>query len=128
MKRLMLLSMVAAAGMLLGCSGENGVLGPGGTRFDVRYEVRFLSEGAGKITHKDSNGNEIADDPVTGNWEREFSFGDQVDGFLEVEASEVAPTNSVSVQLAIFVDGNRVQQATATITRDKKSNLSITRP
>lgn len=130
MKKLTLLLMVAAVGMLLnvGCSDENNVLNNGGTQFNVKYEVRFISQGAVNISHKDNNGNEITDDPVTTNWEREYTFKDRVDALLEVEASDVAPTNQVTVQLAVFVNGNRVQQATSIITLDKKSTLSYTRP
>ena len=127
-----LLLIVAAISMLLtlGCGGENNVVGSGGngTQFNVKYEVRFLTQGAVKISHKDINGNEITDDPVTTNWEGEYTFKDRVDALLDVEASEVTPANSVTVQLAIFVDGNRVQQATSIITLDKKSNLSYTLP
>ena len=132
MKKLTLLLMVAAIGILLtvGCGGENNVLNNGGdgTQFNVKYEVRFLTQGAVKISHKDINGNEITGDPVTTNWEREYTFKDRVDALLDVEASEATPTNSVTVQLAIFIDGNRVQQATSIITLDKKSNLSYTLP
>ncbi len=132
MKKLTLLLMVAAIDMLLtvGCGGENDVLNNGGdgTQFNVKYEVRFLTQGAVKISHKDINGNQITGDPVTTNWERDYTFKDRVDALLDVEVSEVTSTNSVTVQLAIFIDGNRVQQATSIITLDKKSNLSATRP
>ncbi len=123
-----LIVVAVAALTMLSCSGEKNVLNNGGDQFNVKYEVRFLSQGAVKITHKDNNGNEITDDPATTIWEREYAFGDRVDALLDVEASEVTPTNQVTVQLAIFLNGNREQQATSTITIDKKSTLAITRP
>ena len=65
MKRMIFLLVGASMGMLLtiGCGGENNVLSSGGDQFNVRYEVRFLSEGAVKINHKDSNGVEITEVP-----------------------------------------------------------------
>ena len=124
----LLVAVAVAALTTVSCSSENNLLNNSGTQFNVKYEVRFLSQGAVKISHKDNNGNVIANDPVTTNWEREYAFGDQVDAVLEVEASEISSTNSVTVQLAMFINGNRVQQATSIITPEKKSSLTATRP
>ena len=60
-----LIVVAVAALTMLSCSGEKNVLNNGGDQFNVKYEVRFLSQGAVKITHKDNNGNEITDDPAT---------------------------------------------------------------
>ena len=130
MRRIKLLLVVNSIGMLLtiGCGGDNNVVGSAGDQFNVRYEVRFLNEGAVRINHKNNNGNETTNDPVTTNWEREYTFRDKVDAFLDIEVSEATRANSVTVQLAIYIEDNRVQQATSTITLDKKSTLSLTRP
>ena len=119
--------------VIVGCSGENSVLNSdgdqtNGTEFQVKYEVRFLSQGTVKISYKDNHSNVITADRVGSDWATEYTFRDRVDALLDVEATDVDPTNQVTVQLAIFVNGNRVQQATSIITYDKKSNISYSRP
>ena len=130
MKQPKLLLMFVALFTLLiaGCSDENNVVNSTDTQFNVIYKVSFLTEGAVKISHKDSNGNELTDDPVSATWEREYQFQDRVDALLDVEISDTTPTNQVTVQLAIFVNGDQQQQATSIITADKKSTLSLSRP
>ncbi|MCG8607104.1 hypothetical protein MJD09_19235 [bacterium] len=119
--------------VIVGCSGENSVLNSdgdqtNGTEFQVKYEVRFLSQGTVKISYKDNHSNVITADRVGSDWATEYTFRDRVDALLDVEATDVDPTNQVTVQLAIFVNGNRVQQSTSIITYDKKSNISYSRP
>ncbi len=114
--------------LFAGCSDENNVVNSTDTQFNVIYKVSFLTEGAVKISHKDSNGNELTDDPVSATWEREYQFQDRVDAFLDVEISNITPANQVTVHLAIFINGDQQQQATSIITADKKSTLSLSRP
>ena len=96
-----------------------------GYRNDDDY---FITDGAVKISHKDSNGNEITDDPVSATWEREYQFQDRVDALLVVEFSEVTPTDQVTVHLAIILNDNLQHTATSIITADKKSTISLSRP
>ncbi len=130
MKQLTRLLMLFTLSILLyaGCSEENSVVSSSGTEYNLKYEVTFLTAGEVKISHKDANGNEVTDDPVSATWIREYQFQDRVDAFLDVEISNITPTNQVTVHLAIFINGNQQQQATSIITVDKKSTLSLTRP
>ena len=129
----LLLVVTIAAFAIPGCGSEdNSLNNPDGnnpgSQFNVRYEVLINSPGAVKIVHKSNSGTMLEQDPDSANWSQEYVFKDQVDALLDVEVSVVAPANSVSVQLAIFINGNRQQQSTATITSDRKSSISITYP
>ena len=113
----------------LSCSGEsNNMLSTDQSQFNVKYEVLLKTQGAVKITHKNHNGETIVDDRVTADWQRSYTFSDRVAAMLEVEGLEAGSANTVTAELAIYVDGQRRQKATALLRQGQKSTLETNHP